>query len=88
MWSCAATSSSVFGRLRQVRIYGSKSDLVGTYYFSTQGCCRFVSSLASLALGLELLDAAAAARALLLKKVEAICTRDSGGNGNVTGLEW
>lgn len=49
-----------------------------TYYFSTHGCCRLVSSLLSPALGLELLDAAAAAaRALLLKKLEAMCIQDS-----------
>lgn len=49
-----------------------------TYYFSTHGCSRFVSCLLSPALGLELLDAAAAAaRALLLKKLEAMDIEDS-----------
>lgn len=49
-----------------------------TYYFSTHGCNRLVSSLPSPALGLELLEAAtAAARALLLKKVEAMRNKSS-----------
>lgn len=46
---------------------------VKAYYFSTQGCNRVESSLLSAAFALELLDAAAAAaRALLLKNVEAM----------------
>jgi hypothetical protein len=46
---------------------------VQAYYFSTQGCKRVESSLLSAAFALELLDAAAAAaRALLLKNVEAM----------------
>lgn len=49
-----------------------------TYYFSTHGCRRVVSSLLSVALVLELLEAAAAAaRALLLKKVDAMVSSHS-----------
>lgn len=58
----------------QVSLVLQDTETALTYYFSTHGCCRIVSSLLSPALGLELLDAAAAAaRALLLKKLDAMC---------------
>lgn len=73
VWSCAATSSSVFGRLFSIR-HISLNDVretTVTYYFSTHGWS--CSSLGSVGFCLELLDAAAAAaRALLLKKLAAI----------------
>lgn len=73
MWSWAATSSSVFGRLiessAELNQEGA-SCKTESYYFSTQGCCRVLSSLVS-ALAFELLETAAA-RALLLKNVEAM----------------
>jgi hypothetical protein len=43
-----------------------------TYYFSTHGCSLVCSSFPSVGFGFELPDAAAAARALLLKKLDAI----------------
>jgi hypothetical protein len=45
-----------------------------TYYFSTHGCSRVCSSFASVGFCFELVDAAAAAaaRALLLKKLAAM----------------
>jgi hypothetical protein len=45
-----------------------------TYYFSTHGCSRVWSSFPSVGFCFELVDAAAAAaaRALLLKKLEAM----------------
>lgn len=72
VWSWAATSSSVFGRLIESSDISQDgiSWRAESYYFSTQGCCRVVSSLVS-ALAFELLETAAA-RALLLKNVEAI----------------
>lgn len=73
VWSCAATSSNVFGRLCYVRHISSKDvrGAIATYYFSTHGWS--CSSLGSVGFCLVLLDtAAAAARALLLKKLAAI----------------
>ena len=46
--------------------------LNSTYYFSTHGCCCACSSFPSVGFCFELLDAAAAARALLLKKLAAM----------------
>jgi hypothetical protein len=66
--SCAVTSESVFGRLHT----GQESSISmcyasRTYYFSTHGCSRFVSFFVTGAFE-ELVCAAAACRALTLKK--------------------
>lgn len=47
------------------------------YYFSTHGCCLACSSLLSVGFGFEGFAAAAAARALLLKKFAAMALRVS-----------
>ena len=83
MWSCAATSSRVLGRLSRCECAGLEVlDRALAYYFSTHGWRRVESSLLSLALALELLDAAtAAAWALLLKNEEAIVIKRPGLEG-------
>jgi hypothetical protein len=70
VWSWAATSESVFGRLMRVS-RGIHLDREKAYYFSTHGCRRLGSCFDVAALE-ELADAAAACRARMSKKFDIV----------------
>ena len=70
VWSWAVTSRKLFGRLCECQYLDHKASIAYHYYFSTQGC-KFVASFGAAAFEDEapLVAAAAAARALLSKKL-------------------
>lgn len=79
VWSWAATSSRLFGRLyTAVRNLTKMARPNGSYYFSTHGCSLVLSSFGVGPLEEEApVAAAAAARALLLKKFDIIAADGS-----------
>ena len=81
VWSCAATSESVFGRLVLLSYFPDSSVFDRprwTYYFSTHGCMRLASGLLAGAFD-ELAAEAAACRAFKSKKVAIVVEQSDSG---------